>query len=81
MLGLFKVIWRRWKGFAHLLIKAQNWILMALVYWGAVAPVAIMMKLSRRPLLDRSLGDEGAESFWIPREDGAYTMDRSKHMS
>ena len=81
MLGLFKIIWRHWKGFAHKLIKAQNWFLMALVYWGAVAPVAVMMKLRGRRLLDRTLGDESADSFWVPREDGPYTMDRSQHMS
>ena len=81
MLNLYKQIWRGWKGFAHRIIAAQNWFLMAMVYVTAVAPVAVMMKLFRRPLLDRSLGDEGAESYWIPREDGPYTMEKSKHMS
>lgn len=81
MLGTFKVIWLGWKRFSHKLISAQNWFLMSLVYWLALAPVAVMMKLRRARLLDRGLGDEGAESFWIEREDGAYTMDRSQHMS
>jgi len=81
MLDLYKQIWRGWKAFAHRLIAAQNWFLMAMVYVTAVAPVAIMMKLFRRRLLDRSLGDESAESFWIERDDGPYTMEKSQHMS
>jgi hypothetical protein len=81
MLNLFKQIWRGWKGFTHKIIAVQNWFLMAVVYITAVAPVAIMMKLFRRELLDRGLGDEDAESYWIPREDGPYTMEQSQHMS
>jgi len=81
MLPLFKAMWRGWQGFAHRLIKAQNWFLMALVYWLALAPVAVMMKLGGSTLLDRSLGDDGAESLWNDRGDGPYTMDKSQHMS
>ena len=81
MLTLFKQIWRGWKRVTHKIIAAQNWFLMAMVYITAVAPVAILMRLFARPLLDRSLGDEDAESYWIPREDGPYTMEKSQHMS
>jgi len=81
MLSLFKTLWRKWQSFAHRLIKAQNWFLMSLVYWLALAPVAIAMKLKGSVLLDRSLGEDGAESLWNEREDSVYTMDKSQHMS
>ncbi len=81
MLGTFKVLWRGWKRASHRLISAQNWLLMALVYWLALAPVALLLRLRRAQLLDRGPGEPGAESFWIPRGDGAYTLDRSQHMS
>lgn len=81
MLTLFKAIWRRWKGFAHRLISAQNWFLMCLVYWGSVAPIAILMKTFAKPLLDRGLGPDDASSFWIDRDDGPMTMEQASHMS
>ncbi len=81
MLVLYKAIWRRWKGFAHRLISAQNWVLMCAVYWGSVAPIAVLMRVFAAPLLDRGLGADDATSFWIDKSDGPLIMDRAKYMS
>ena len=81
MLTLFKFLWRKWKGFTHHLMAVQNWVLMAFTYCIAVAPVAICFKLVGRKLLDRGLGEPEAESLWLERDDGPYTMERGRHMS
>ena len=65
MLDGMKAVWRHWKAFAHALIRAQNWFLMALVYWLAVGPVAVIYKLMRPDSTDRGLGDPAAQSHWL----------------
>jgi len=65
ILNTMKTIWQGWKRFAHRLIAAQSWALMALTYWVAVSPVAVMMKLTKQELTDRSLGDPDSETYWL----------------
>lgn len=75
-----KSIWRGWKRFAHKLISAQNWLLMALVYWFAVMPVAAMLKLIRHRLIHTPETDAEADSYWEPRTDGPLDMGRAERM-
>lgn len=80
MLTLMKRIWRAWKGVAHRIIQAQNWVLMSIVYWVALAPVAVVLRLTgHRPVPDAP-APAADGSFWIPREDGAMKMDRATRM-
>ncbi len=65
ILSMMKTIWRRWKGFAHGIIRAQNWTLMAIAYITAVAPVAIIMRLIDNDMTDRGLGDRESGSYWL----------------
>ncbi len=80
MLALMKSVWRAWKGFAHKIIAAQNWLLMAWVYFFAVAPVALVLKLIGKPLVRRPLIDAQADSYWEDKTDGPLTMDRAARM-
>ena len=80
MLRTMKVIWGKWKGFAHRLIDWQNRILMALVYILAVAPVGLVFKLMGRRLLDRAEPEEGAASYWQERSEPALDMERARRM-
>ena len=66
MLALMKTLWRRWKGLAHRIIAAQNWIVMALAYVIAMGPVSFFMRLKNPDLIDRGLGDPQWPSFWHP---------------
>lgn len=75
-----KVIWRAWKGVAHRIIQAQNWFLMSIVYWIALAPVAILLRLSRRPVVPADPSPDERGSYWIPRDDGPITMERAGRM-
>jgi len=65
ILALMKTIWRRWKKIAHGIIRAQNWLLMAIVYVVAVAPVAIVMRLMFSDMTDRGLGEADLETYWL----------------
>ena len=80
MLALMKSVWRAWKGLAHRIIKAQNWILMAWVYCFAVAPVALVLKLIGHSLVRRPAIDTQVETYWEERRDGPLTMDRAARM-
>ncbi len=75
-----KAIWRGWKRFAHRLISAQNWLLMALVYWFAVMPVALGLRILRHRLVQPVNQDADADSYWEPRSDGPLDMARAQRM-
>ena len=79
MLKLMKRVWRAWKRLAHRLISAQNFVLMALVYWLALAPVAIALKLVRKRVVDEAPPTpEG--TFWQERKSGPMDMERAGRM-
>ena len=78
MIALFKALWRRQKRFIHGIIYWQNWILMAVVYVVAVTPVALVMKLFRRPMLDVTPPDFERKSYWVERTDGVMTWEKAR---
>ena len=80
MLSLFKRLWWLWKGLAHELISAQNWVLMAFVYWVAVAPIAVIFKLIQRRPADEIAEPATTDTFWIERSAPPLTMKRAKRM-
>ena len=78
MIRLFKALWRRQKKMIQGILTLQNWILMTVVYLIAVTPVAIVLKLLRSPMLDKSLPQPGRKSYWHDRSDGPMTWERIK---
>lgn len=79
MLATMKSIWRGWKKVAHKIISAQNFVLMSGVYWLAVAPVAIAMKLIRFKLIHTPEVSDGESSYWETKS-GTMSMDRAQKM-
>lgn len=75
-----KRIWRVWKGLAHRIIQAQNWLLMSIVYWLALAPVAVALRLTGHKPVPPTPEPAPDGSFWIPRQDGAMGMERATRM-
>jgi|GEM_PF-3420922 len=65
MLGLMKTIWAAWKAFTHGLVKVQSQVLMALVYFLALGPVSLFIKLSPRRRLDRAPADPEAATYGL----------------
>ena len=51
---------------------------MAVVYVVAVTPVALIMKLFRRPMLDVTPPDFERASYWTERSDGVMTWEKAR---
>ena len=58
---------RLWFQFGLLLSKIMNPIVMGLVFYLAVTPTALIMRLRGKDLLDRRL-DPAARTYWIGRD-------------
>jgi hypothetical protein len=56
-----------WFKFGLLLHNIVNPILMALIYFGAIVPTGLMLRMARKDLL-RLEWDSTAESYWIMRD-------------
>jgi len=68
MLELFKTLWLAWNDrVIHNILKAQNTVLMGVVWLLALAPLAILLRLAGRRLLDRAPPPQQAGSHWLPR--------------
>ncbi len=58
---------RAWAAFGRLLHKITNPIVMALIFYGAVLPTALIMRAQGKDPLRRRF-DRDATSYWIERE-------------
>lgn len=65
VLSFMVTLWRGWKGFTHKLITGQSWLIMAIVYFTAIGPMSLFIKLDRNRRLDREPADPSAESFGL----------------
>jgi len=80
MVALFKSMWRWQHAFLHAVIGLQNWVLMALVYVIAVAPTAVVLKILQRDLMFRGETEAGRDTYWIPRDEKTFDMERARRM-
>ena len=64
---LLKPIYKIWMGLAFCLGWVNTRIILLLVYYLVVTPIALMMRLLRKDLLNLKLGKD-AESYWLKRE-------------
>ncbi len=56
---------RVWMGIAHAISKVTTPIVLAVIYFGVLAPAGCVMRLvGRRPLKRRT----GATTYWVTRE-------------
>lgn len=58
---------RLWMRFGALLHQIVNPIILGLIFFGAVTPTALVMRLRRKRLLNLAF-EPNAESYWIKRE-------------
>ncbi|MCK6525030.1 hypothetical protein L6R49_26805 [Myxococcota bacterium] len=80
MLTLMKRIWRGWKRLAHHIVSAQNFVLMSVVYWFALAPVAVALKLVGKKVIAPPPEKDAQGSFWRPRAAPGYDLQRANRM-
>ena len=65
MKKFFKLIWRGWKAFAHVLGIVNTRILLTLTYFIIIALASIVGWITRRDLLDRRMTP--GTSYWRER--------------
>jgi hypothetical protein len=63
LLGLLNRLWQR---FARLLQTLTNTIVMTILYFAAIVPFGLIMRLMNRDVL-RLSWDRASTSYWIPR--------------
>ncbi|MEJ2239039.1 MAG: SxtJ family membrane protein [Gemmatimonadales bacterium] len=65
---------RGWMAFAHAISKVTTPIFMAIVYYVAIVPMGVLMRMLRHNPIDRNATDD---SFWVVHESkGADQMNR-----
>lgn len=75
VLEIFKTLWLGWnERVVHSILKAQNTVLMGIVWILGLAPIAIVFRLTGRRLLDRAPPPAQAGSHWLPRAGTPMTM-------
>lgn len=78
MIRSMKILWRGWKRLAHGIITAQNTILLGIAFVFGIGPTAIVLKLMGRSMIDREpVGEDTADSFWIPLESTKADMQKA----
>lgn len=65
-------VYRAWMGLALAISKVTTPILMGITFYGVVTPIALVMRLSGRRLMEHAETDRG---FWIARDDGGKRTD------
>jgi len=79
LLEVLRRSWIAWGAFTRGLLRAQNAVAMGLAWCIAIAPAGLVLKLTRRDLLDRGPAPD-RPSHWTPRSDGPMDMKRASRM-
>lgn len=77
MLELFRRMWVAWNRGVRGIFWVQNAVLMTVAWLVGLAPVAVVLKLLRRPMLDRAPADPRAETHWHPRNGRPMRMEEA----
>jgi hypothetical protein len=67
MLEIFKQLWVGWNRGIRAVMRVQSQAIMAVAYFFAIGPIALLFRLAGRTLLDRGRAPPNARSFWVPR--------------
>lgn len=65
--GVLKPVYRLWMGIAFCLGWVNTRIILMLVYYLAVTPIGLMMRLLRKDILNLRL-EKDARTYWLKRE-------------
>lgn len=77
VLERFKRMWVGWNRGVRRVMTAQTAILMAVAYVLAIGPVALVLRLLGRSMLDRKPADPAARTFWSKRTGRPLTMEEA----
>ena len=68
MLEVFKRMWIGWNVAVKGIMVVQNAVLMGVGFIFGLGPVALVLKLMGRDLLDRGPADKTARTYWSTRD-------------
>jgi len=71
---MLKVLWQRWKVIAEKIGTFQAKVILGLLYFVLVGPVALVRRLVADPL---GLWREARQTYWIPRPTAEAKLDRA----
>jgi hypothetical protein len=69
LLRRLSVLWMRLSALLH---RVTNPVILHLIYWGAIAPTGLVLRLLRQDPL-RLRRDDAAETYWIDRDPARIT--------
>ena len=69
---------KAWMAFAHVLATVQNFILLFVVYFLVIGPLALVMRALRRDLL--AMRGERHASFYTPKEPVPTDLERCERL-
>ncbi len=71
--ALGKSLFAAWMRFAHLLAIVNTTIILTLVYFLLIGPIALIMRIIRNDPLERRM--KGVETFWRPKESVPHSLE------
>jgi len=72
---MWRQLWELWKGIARIIGNFQAWLILSLVYFGLVGPVALLRHLVADPL---GLRQDPRHTYWSPRPPADGSLDAAR---
>ncbi len=72
--SLRRRIYLRWMAFARVLGRVNTMVLLTVFYFAILGPVALILRILRKDLLDRWFEDRS--SYWYDREQEEHSLER-----
>lgn len=70
-------MWAGWNVAVRGVVSVQNAVLMGTAYLFGLGPVALVLRLTGRTMLDRAPADPSARTYWIPRDPRPVGMEEA----
>ncbi|MES2639898.1 MAG: hypothetical protein V4850_10465 [Myxococcota bacterium] len=80
MLEVFRRLWIGWNVAVRRIVGAQSAVLMGFTWLVGLAPVAIVLRLQGKRLLDRAATDPAAVSHRVVRDPAPMDMAKASRM-
>ncbi len=72
---MLKALWERWKIIAEKIGTFQAKVILSLLYFVLIGPIALVRRVVADPL---GLRRESRQTFWVPRPTTGVTLDAAR---
>ena len=76
--GALKPLQKIWMGLGLVLGFFVSRIILAIIFFGVITPIGLLMKLSGKDILDKRM-DKGKASYWLPRADAKQARPKASY--